>query len=640
MLSALRRVVKGIGLAFVVFLVLLPIQRATVFQDLDNLAFDFVVDHGSLAGPSKQIVLIDFDEDTYQRFRRFPLPRGLFTDVIRRVAAGKPRVIGLDVLLDTPRSAEDDKEMQDALTAAGNVVIASQAPAGTLPAVMPLLPFCLPDGPPPDPNFCAEGKPGALAHAFVNMPYDADGFVRKANLFYGQEQSFPLLLAEQYAGQAISLIKGDKKHARFLNRKVEIYDPNLMTFLIGSWGREPATRIPAWKVLDGAVSPEAFTDKLVLIGQSSNASSDTHFTPLFRLADKKTGVRLQLGGTAIHAAAIRTLLEGNTVRPATFGMLYTVILVAAAIAAALLLNFDLTLGLVGLAALMALAFGVSDLLFAEFRVWLPFLPIETALALTLPLTLGLRYVEERLVSREAGAQREQMMKLFSSYVDPAVAETIWQRRDELFLEGEEHTATVMFTDIRGFTALSLGQPPSVVLGWLNRYVSAMDEVIRAHGGFLNKFIGDGLMIIFGLPIGKGATEDARRAVEAALAMLARVESLNDEAKGHPELPCLRIGVGIHTGPLMAGSIGSANRQEYSVIGETVNLASRLESLNKQFHTEIMMSAATMHLVADSFPGLEPLGAAKVPGIQEPVEVFTLRASATQTQELTEAGATR
>jgi adenylate cyclase len=279
-------------------------------------------------------------------------------------------------------------------------------------------------------------------------------------------------------------------------------------------------------------------------------------------------------------------------------------------------------------------------LYSHARYWLPFLPVQVGVEVTLPLSLGLQFILERVVAHEAREQRKQLMTLFASYVDPAVAKTIWARRSELSLSGEERVATVVFTDIRSFTKLSAGKPPAEVLKWLNMYVTEMDKVIRDYNGFLNKFIGDGLMIIFGLPIGKGATEDARRAVEAAVAMLERVESLNGEAKGHPEFPCLRIGVGIHTGPLMAGSIGSANRQEYSVIGETVNLASRLESLNKQFHTEILMSAATMHLVADSFPGLESLGPAKVAGIQEPVEVFTLRAVATQPQELTEAGATR
>ena len=105
------------------------------------------------------------------------------------------------------------------------------------------------------------------------------------------------------------------------------------------------------------------------------------------------------------------------------------------------------------------------------------------MAATLPLTLGYRFLAERLIAREATLEREQMMSLFASYVDPAVAETIWERRSELSLAGEERIATVMFTDIRGFTAASSGKPPAQVLEWLNRYMTAMDEVIREHGGF-------------------------------------------------------------------------------------------------------------------------------------------------------------
>ena len=105
-----------------------------------------------------------------------------------------------------------------------------------------------------------------------------------------------------------------------------------------------------------------------------------------------------------------------------------------------------------------------------------------------------------------------------------------------------------------------------------------------------------------------------------------MDKLNEERISNPHLPHLRIGIGIHTGSLMAGSIGSANRQEYSVIGETVNLASRLESLNKKFGTEILMSEATKDLVADLFPGLEALGETAVAGLQEPVPVYTLRSA--------------
>jgi len=634
MRSFLRRAVKGILIASILVVSLVLMQRTTLFSDLDRLMFDLIVDHAGLNSSSPQVVFVDFDEETFQRIHQFPIPRSLFADAVRRVAAANPRVIGLDVLLSEPRSAAEDRAMQDALTSAGVVVLASQAPVGIIPAVMPLAQFCQPENPAAPSGFCKEGTPGALGYASVNMPIDDDGFIRQANLFLAGDPpalSYPLMLAQQFAGQSIE--PGSRSHAVFLGHRIPYANPDLKTFLIGCWGREPATWVPAWKLLAGEVPPQIFADKLVLIGQTSSASNDTHFTPLFRLAGKD-GVRLRMGGTAIHAAAIRTLLEGRVVHPAPRTLSLLSILAISSVAATLLLACDLNVGLACLIVLLALVNAVVWLLYVRWRFWLPLLPLETSLVLSLPFTLGVRFLEERLLSREANTQRAQLMGLFSSYVDPAIAETIWKRRSELSLGGEEHTATVMFTDIRGFTALSSNQPPAIVLAWLNQYVVAMDEVIRAHGGFLNKFIGDGLMIVFGLPLGHGPREDARRALEASLAMLARVETLNSERSAHPEFPRLRIGIGIHTGSLVAGSIGSANRQEYSVIGETVNLASRLESLNKTFGTQILMTAATMNLVADLFPGLESLGEAKVAGLQDPVSVYTLRVDADPTQEVT------
>jgi class 3 adenylate cyclase len=490
--------------------------------------------------------------------------------------------------------------------------------------VVPLPQFCQPEDATAASGFCKEGTPGAMGYAFVNMPVDADGFIRQANLLSGgatPATSFPLFLAEQFAGESIE--PGDAKSAVFLKHRIPYSDRALKTILIGAWGREPAVQIPAWKLLAGEVPASEFTNKLVLIGQSSDAARDKHLTPLFRLAGAD-GVRLQLGGTAIQAAAARTLLEGSAVQSAPPAVLWCAVFVLCCIAAWLLFSMDIGVGLLCVLALMAAVCGVTLLLYAKLRYWLPFLPLEAGLAFTLPLTLGVQFVQERLVSREAHAQRQQLMTLFSSYVDPAVAATIWERRDEVSLGGEERTATVLFTDIRSFTAMSAGKPPAQVLGWLNRYLAAMDEVIRDHGGFLNKFIGDGLMIIFGLPLSQGVHEDAKRAVQASIAMLQRVERLNLEARDNPELPQLRIGIGMHTGKLMAGSIGSASRQEYSVIGETVNLASRLESLNKPYHTEILLSAAAWEIVSGDFEGFESLGPAKVAGLEEPVEIYTLR----------------
>ena len=172
---ALRRVAKGTAVAIAVLLLQLPINRLTLYEDLNRLAFDFAVVHAGLTPSSSQVVLVDFDEDTFQILNEFPISRQKFADAIRRVSAGKPRVIGLDVFLSETRTPEDDQVMQDALTAAGNVVLASQAQVGTLAAVQPLKQFCTPEQPEAATGFCVEGKPGALAYALVNMPVADDG---------------------------------------------------------------------------------------------------------------------------------------------------------------------------------------------------------------------------------------------------------------------------------------------------------------------------------------------------------------------------------------------------------------------------------------------------------------------------------
>jgi len=215
------------------------------------------------------------------------------------------------------------------------------------------------------------------------------------------------------------------------------------------------------------------------------------------------------------------------------------------------------------------------------------------------------------------------MGLFSRYVSPEAAQEIWRRRDQVILSGEERVATVVFSDIRSFTASTAGKPSQEVLEWLNGYLTDMEEVISAESGFLNKFIGDGLMVLFGVPISDGVKQDARKAVQAAQGMLKRVDELNRKNYGKSVFPPLKIGIGIHTGRLTCGNVGSRKRMEYSVIGETVNLASRLESLTKDLKTEIVMSEATYKLVEEYFPQGRELGETPVRGMAESVRLFTI-----------------
>ena len=616
---------RSAAIAAVAGLLVFAASRTTPFTDFNSWTYDFTVLHAGLDSQSKDIVLVDFDERTFARLQKYPIPRSTIARVVELIGAQKPKVIGMDLFLSEPRTDDEDRTMQQALTSAGSVILASQTFAGGLPPVVPMPIFCQPEDPPGASGYCIDGRPGAMGYAFVNMPMDEDGFIRHANLFYAGPpvaQSFSLSLATIYTGKGIEPV--DEQRARF-NGHVFYYDnPELKTFLIGSWAHEPVPTVSALDLLDGKPLAHSLTGKLVLIGQSNDAGRDRHFTPLYRWPDEN-GMRLRMSGTEVQGAAIRSLLEGTVVRPAPQLLRWVLVFLFCWATAYGLLSHETGPGVASAFFLAALPCALALLFYAEMRFWLPFLPMQVGVAVTLPLTFGLQFALERLVSREAHAQRQQLMTLFSSYVDPVVANTIWRRRGEVSLYGEERVATVIFTDIRSFTALSAGKPPAEVLRWLNQYMTAMDEVIREHGGFLNKFIGDGLMIIFGLPLSQGAQSDARRAMKAALGMLNRVQQLNLQNAEDPVVPQLHIGVGIHTGSLMAGSIGSANRQEYSVIGETVNLASRLESLNKQFHTEILMSEATRDLLAGEFGPMRSLGLAKVAGFEQPVPVYTVGA---------------
>lgn len=592
--------------------------KSTAFQDVNLWSYDFLVNHGHGLGPSGSIVVADFDDASFARIHQFPVPRDLIAALIERIAKAHAKVIGLDVLLSEKRSPEQDEMMRQALVRAGNVVLASQSGSGGIPPVEPLPEFCQ-----FDPATYGDCQAGALGFAFINLPIDSDGFIRRMMLFSADDrhsESFPLQIAELYSG--IALAPAGPKAARFGTHLVPYAEGSLHTVLIGSWRSEPAPSVSAVDVLDSKVPDSTFQDKIVLIGQSSDAARDREFTPVFRRATAN-GVRVRLSGTEIHAASIETLLAGTAVKPLSFATLIAVSFLLTCAAVAILLRYAPRYSLCSSLLIVLGCYLVAQVLFNVDHLWFQYLMPQACIAFAVPITLTYQFLQEQLLKSEAMAEREQVMGLFSRYVAPEVAREIWQRRDEVVLAGEERIATVLFSDIRSFTALTAGKPSQIVLAWLNEYLSAMDEVITAEGGFLNKFIGDGLMVLFGVPLSQSVEGDAGRALRCAIRMNERIDAMNRLHSGDPEFPPLKIGIGIHTGPLTCGNVGSRNRLEYSVIGETVNLASRLESLTKDFKTGIVMSEATYARIADRFTGFRDLGFASVRGFEEKIRLYTI-----------------
>ncbi|MCP4806891.1 MAG: adenylate/guanylate cyclase domain-containing protein [Proteobacteria bacterium] len=216
-------------------------------------------------------------------------------------------------------------------------------------------------------------------------------------------------------------------------------------------------------------------------------------------------------------------------------------------------------------------------------------------------------------------QREIIRETFGRYVTHQVAEEILSGRIEL--GGERRQATVLFADIRGFTELSEQLSPEEVVAFLNEYLGHMVECVLDNGGVLDKFIGDAIMALFGVPVTMGIQEDARAALRCANEMSDRLATMNAdrEARG---LPPIQIGIGIHSGEVIAGNIGAPKRMEYTVVGDTVNVCSRIEGLTKRLGHQILLSDATARLVGPDTPLVE-LDTLPVKGRKRPVRLFTV-----------------
>jgi adenylate cyclase len=214
-------------------------------------------------------------------------------------------------------------------------------------------------------------------------------------------------------------------------------------------------------------------------------------------------------------------------------------------------------------------------------------------------------------------ERERLRDAFGRYVDPTIAEDVM--RHGVSMGGATVSASVLFADIRGFTQLSEAMRPAEIVGLLNRYFAAVEPAIVAQGGFINKFGGDSLLAVFGAPVPQA--DHAERAVRAALGMRQALAAFNARESAEGRVP-LRIGVGISCGEMVAGSVGTPNRMEYTVIGDVVNVASRIQGLNKEWGTDILVSSEVVAQIGDSAPA-RAMPPASVQGKSAPLLVYAL-----------------
>ncbi len=365
--------------------------------------------------------------------------------------------------------------------------------------------------------------------------------------------------------------------------------------------------VEATDILEHRKLPHSFKDMAVLINVSAMGVHDRLPTPFNR----------QLPGAMIHAQTMDNILSGGfLVRTPLMTFWDLGAMLALCLLGAWLMSLSRAWLAAGLTTLLwfGALYGGYRLFVAGYLVNLIF-PLG-ALFLTAVAVTAYRYLVE-------AREKRQVRKTFQHYLSPAVIEQIMDNPDQLKLGGERKELSVLFVDIRGFTSLAEGMDPVDLASLLNAFTDAMTEVILENGGLVDKYIGDSVMAVFGAPVDQ--PDHARRACRAALAMVARVARLNrdlPQAQGRN----LTVGVGVNSGPMVVGNMGSRLRFDYTVIGDNVNLASRLEGQTREYGVEIVVSMSTREMCGDEFR-FRVLDLIRVKGKKEPVAIYELVAGA-------------
>ena len=363
-------------------------------------------------------------------------------------------------------------------------------------------------------------------------------------------------------------------------------------------------QVPAWRVLEQPVA--RWRGRTVLIGATAAELGDQQETPYGSQS-----------GAEVQAAALTSLALGTALRQPAEPLIALLLLAWSGLQALALRRG----GHAATTAAIALGGAASGLLLAGGSWAAGWLLPPTALVASPLLGGGLRAFGQW---RQESQERHYLRELLARRVSPTLLRDILREPGPVWIQvgGSRARCVVLFTDLVGFTPLSAQLEPAELFSLLNRYFEAIAAAVIAEQGLLDKFIGDALMAEFGVPRSRGDAAEALAAVRAALAMRAGLQTLNSELAASG-LPTLRQGIGLHFGEVIAGNLGSSQRLEFTVVGASVNVASRLEGLTRRFpeHT-ILLSASVLALLPDQLE-VQPLGAHSLKGWPEPLEVYGL-----------------
>ncbi|WP_026911809.1 adenylate/guanylate cyclase domain-containing protein [Patulibacter minatonensis] len=545
------------------------------------------------------ITIVGIDDRTRGDLPRFPFSRTYHAEVLRRLTALRARVVAYDVEFSEP---SDDPDADDALVLAvgdaPRVVLAGLASAD--------------DGSTRVLGGVETQRRFGVRVGGVRVDVDGDGVLRRLAREHDRLKSFAVVTAERATGRPVEPSLFDRGRALIDWAGGEGIFPEVPFSILTERGRRRNASLPD-RLVDGRPNPAKLNvraeeaklrGRIVIVGATAPSLKDVQTTPM------DSG--RQISGPEVQAGAVATVLRGVPLRDAwdPLGWLLTLLSAAAAPVVALRRGGFSTLlaSSVGVVVVLAIAW----VAFVANRV----LPVAEPL---LALGLGTLGAVAAGAAFEA-VERQRTREIFSRFVSTDVVDDVLARTDdEVRLGGVRVDTTILFCDLRGSTTMLETLEPERGIAVLNRFLGAMSDCVDTHGGTLVGYRGDGLMAVFGAPLEQ--SDHADRAVACAREMVGpALERCHAALRADGLDHRLSMGVGVASGPVMAGNVGSERRMEYTAIGDAANVAARLEGLTKEHGQPVLVAAGTVERMHDR-DGLDPLGPVPVRGRAGTVEVW-------------------
>lgn len=591
-----------------------------LFRISDNYIYDLHIKWRGAQKISDRIVLVLMDEKSAVELKRHKetWSRRQLGTAIRNLTDAGAEVIGLDMVLSSPDlDPEADIFLAKAIKDSNNVVLSrvSASHGGEIP---------------PLPIF----EEGMIGDGFIDVPLDEDEILRKIRFLNAKPlpdgtlqlaPAFSLELARSFYNIDFSLDFSEKNHFQIgseKDRKLKLPYPELIINYKGDYTLFKP--IPYADVVMNRFSENQVRGKIILLGSSLAAQKDFFSTPFTRFQNPLQNYKGKFGtvvddvlgvkdpGISCHAYALETILSGEFIKKMSQNniLLFTVIAGLAG-----LLFYIPAIGFAAEAALlfmtMASAFYISHLVFLKKLLWIDISPI---IAINL-----LQFVSGITVQKHFDKKKTAFVTgLFGRYVSPGVVDNLVKGDIEATLKGHAQDVSILFSDLRGFTTLSEELGAEDTSRMLNIYFDAMIPVVFKHGGTLDKLMGDAIMAFFGAPV--PSFDHPEKAAETALDMMDALKKLKTmDVRG---IDRLNLGIGLNTGTVTIGNLGSSQFMDYTIIGDAVNLASRLEGLNKAYGTNIILSESTAKLLGNRFL-LREVDIVRVKGKENFVTIFEL-----------------